>query len=196
MSKSLLVILLSVGSMWAQDSAAQSQAAGTKTTTGTKTTAGTKTTSSTKSTAETKTTKSAKTTQTTAPAPASKATSSVAFSVPKDAQPVGRGLYRAVDASGVAWIYRMTPLGITKTPESAMQAESGPPSTLGIVRSTTEAPPPPDVTATPNGDEIRFEKRGPFGLTVWTKKRTDELNPVEKKALAEAEKTTAASGKN
>ncbi len=193
MSKSLLVILFSAGSMWAQDSAAQSQAAGTKTTADSKTTAGTKSTADTKTSKATKTTK---TTQTTAPAPASKATSSVAFSVPKDAQPVGRGLYRAVDASGVAWIYRMTPLGITKTPESAMQAESGPPSTLGIVRNTAEAPPPPDVTATPNGDEIRFEKRGPFGLTVWTKKRTDELNPVEKKALAEAEKTTAASGKN
>ncbi len=193
MSKSLLVILFSVGSMWAQDSAAQSQAAGTKTTADSKTTAGTKSTADTKTSKATKTTK---TTQTTAPAPASKATSSVAFAVPKDAQPVGRGLYRAVDASGVAWIYRMTPLGITKTPESAMQAESGPPSTLGIVRNAAETPPPPDVTATPNGDEIRFEKRGPFGLTVWTKKRTDELNPVEKKALAEAEKTTAASGKN
>lgn len=172
------MILISVASMYAQDGAA-------------KTTADTKTA---------KTTKSAKSTQTGAPASTSQATSGIASSIPKDAEPVGQGRYRAVDPRGVAWIYQTTPFGITKTRESAEppKAQGSP---FGYAMKTKDSAPQDDptihkLTAYPNGDEIRFEKQSPFGKSVWTKKRTDRLNPIEKTALAEAEKTTAASGKN
>ena len=182
MKKSVLMILFGVVSLCAQDGAAQAHSADTKTT---------------------KTTKSAKSTQTTAAASRAQAPSAIAASIPKDAEPLGQGRYRAVDAGGVAWVYQTTPFGITKTRESELQPKAGQGSPFGGVMHTREAATkPPDapmihsVTAFPNGDEIRFEKESPFGKSVWTKKRTDELNDVEKNALANAEKTTAASGKN
>ena len=196
MKKSVLIILFGVASLYAQEGAASGQAASTKTTANTKTTAKTGTTAETKTT---KTTNSVKSTQTTAPAPA---TAAIATSVPKDAEPLGQGRYRQVDAAGVAWVYQTTPFGITKTRESDLQTKVGQGSPFGPAMKTRERPSPQEVppihsvTAFPNGDEIRFEKESPFGKSTWTKKRTDELNDVEKSALANAEKTTAASGKN
>jgi hypothetical protein len=185
MKKIALMMMFGVGSLCAQDGAAQSQAAGTKT-------AATKTT---------KTTKSTKSAQSTAPAATSTAT--IASSMPKDAEPVGQGRFRAVDAGGVAWIYQNTPFGVTKIRESELPPKPGQSSGFGVVTKTDE---PADkeqspatlhnVKAFPSGDEIRFEKQTPFGTTAWTKKRTDQLNDIEKDALANAEKTTAASGKN
>jgi hypothetical protein len=190
--KTSLMILFSVASMYAQDSAAQNQTQGAKTTADTKTA---------KTTTSGKTTTSAKSTRTTAPAAASQAAFGIASSIPKDAQPLGQGKYRAVDAGGEAWIYQNTPFGITKARESDLQkqAAAAPSSPFGASMKTSAPPdgqPAATVTAFPNGDEIRFEKQTPFGKSAWTKKRTDQLNSVEKTALANAEKTTAANGKN
>jgi hypothetical protein len=190
MKKSLLMILFSVASMYAQDSAAPNQAQGVKTTSDTKT-------------AKT-TTKGAKNTKTTAPASASQAAFGIASSIPKDAQPLDHGRYRAVDEGGVAWIYQSTPFGITKTRESELQQPTagqsspfgGPMKTREAASTPQDSPTASTVTAFPNGDEIRFEKQTPFGKSGWTKKRTEQLNSVEKNALANAEKTTASSGKN
>ncbi len=189
MKKSLLIVLLSVASTYAQDSAAQNQAAGAKTTADTKTA---------------KTAKNTKSTQTAGSASSSQAALGIASSIPKDAQPMDKGRYRAVDASGVAWIYQRTPFGITKTRESELQQpKTGQSSPFGGPMKTREAASPSQesstaspVTAFPNGDEIRFEKQTPFGKSAWTKKRTDHLNSIERDALANAEKTTAANGKN
>ncbi len=183
MKKSLLMIVLGVASMYAQDGAAPNQAQGAKATTDTKTA---KTTKSTKSTAST---------------PASQSAFGIASSIPKDAQPLGQGKFRAVDAGGVAWIYQNTPFGITKARESDLQqqAAGAHSSPFGASMNTSTPPegqPVATVIAYPKGDEIRFEKQTPFGKSAWTKKRTDELNSVEKTALANAEKTTAANGKN
>ena len=106
MKKSLLMIVFSVASMYAQDGAAPNQAQGAKTTSDTKTA---KTTKSTKSTAST---------------PASQSAFGIASSIPKDAQPLGQGKFRAVDAGGVAWIYQNTPFGITKARESDLQQQA------------------------------------------------------------------------
>jgi|SRR5208283_3111410 len=176
MKKSVLTVLFSAALLCAQDDAAQGQAAADTNTT--------------------KTTKSTKTSQASQPQ-----ASGIANSIPKDAEPLGQGRYRAVDAGGVAWIYQKTPFGITRTRESEAASKAGQSSPFGGPMQTRQAASKPDgpvnsVTAFPRGDEIRFEKESPFGKSVWTKKRTDELNDVEKSALAKAEKATAANGKN
>ena len=182
MKKSLLTIVLGVASMYAQDGAAPNQAQGAKTT------------------ADTKTTKTTKSTKSTASTPASQSAFGIASSIPKDAQPLGQGKFRAVDAGGVAWIYQNTPFGITKARESDLQKQAADHSSPFGASMKTSTPPEGQPVATviayPKGDEIRFEKQTPFGKSAWTKKRTDELNSVEKTALANAEKTTAANGKN
>jgi hypothetical protein len=168
MNKSVLVILFSAASLYAQDTAF-GQAADAKAT----------------AAKTTKTTKSAKSTQTTQPAPHTgleKApVATAAPGIPKNAEPLGNGRFRVVDSSGASWIYQNTPFGVMKTPEADLQPVT---------------PIPIDVKAYPKGDEIRFEKQSPFGTSVWTKKRSDELSEVEKNALATAEKTTASTGKN
>ena len=178
-----LMILMSAAALCAQDGGAQSPAPAAKTT---------------KATAAAKGVKSAP-----AAVPAAQATATIASSIPKDAESLGQGRYRAVDAGGVAWIYQRTPFGITKTRESALQPKPNQGSPFGGAMHTTEAASKPQadptaqtVTAIPNGDEVRFEKQSPFGKTVWTKKRTDEMSDLEKNAIARAEKTTASSGKN
>ena len=129
------MILFGVASMYAQDGAAQNQAASAKSTADTKTA---KSTQSAKSTRSTKST-----------APASNASFGIASSIPKDAQPMDQGRYRAVDADGVAWIYQRTPFGITKTRESEMQQpKAGQSSPFGGPMKTREAASTPQDSPT------------------------------------------------
>jgi hypothetical protein len=188
MKKSLLMILFAVASTYAQDATAQKQAAAAKTTADSKTA---------------KTDQTTKRTQNSASASSSQASFGIASSIPKDAQALDQGRYRAIDADGVAWVYQRTPFGITKSRESDLQKlKADKNSPFGGPMKTKEASPSQDnstaatVTAFPNGDEIRFEKQTPFGKSAWTKKRTEQLNSMEKNALANAEKTTASNGKN
>jgi len=186
MKKIALMMLFGAASLCAQNGAAQGQAADTKAVAGTKTTKATKSTKSAQNTA-----------------PASTSTATIATSIPKDAEPLGQGRYRAVDTGGVAWIYQNTPFGVSKIRESELPPKPGQSSMFGVAMKTGETASKPqdeatlhNVTAFPSGDEIRFEKQTPFGKKEWTKKRTDQLNDIEKDAVANAEKTTAASGKN
>lgn len=91
--------------------------------------------------------------------------------VPTDAVKDAGGHYRYTDPEGKKWIYRKSPFGMIKVediPEfaAAPDAASGP----GIIKVTED------------GDIVRFERPGPFGVSKWEKKKS-ELDESEKAAL-------------
>ena len=96
--------------------------------------------------------------------------------VPAGAVKIDDNTYRfqEKDASGKpgkVWLYRRNPFGVSKVEEQ--QAAN-----IGKPLPPTESP----ATVTDLGDSYRFERSGPFGAKVWTKKKTD-LTP-EERALA------------
>ena len=84
--------------------------------------------------------------------------------------------YRYTDKDGKIWIYRETPFGVTKTPETP--AAPAPPQAQAESNNA-------DVKAVASGDQVVFEKPVPFGTKKWQKK-TAELN-AEEQAILERE---------
>ncbi len=88
--------------------------------------------------------------------------------------------YQEKDASGKPgkiWLFRRNPFGVSKVEESEA-------AKIGLVRTVKDSP----ATATDLGDSYRFERQGPFGAKIWTKKKSD-LTPEEQ---AIADKANAA----
>lgn len=78
--------------------------------------------------------------------------------------------YQEKDASGKPgkiWLFRRNPFGVSKVVESEA-------AKIGLVRPAKDTP----ATATDLGDSYRFERAGPFGAKIWTKKKS-ELTPEE-----------------
>ena len=97
------------------------------------------------------------------------------MAIPAEAVLGEDGDYRYTDPQGKKWIYRKTPFGVTRledAPERAA-AKVAPPSGAGI-------------KATEDGDIVRFERLGPFGVWKWEKKKS-ELDETEKAALQNAQ---------
>jgi hypothetical protein len=81
------------------------------------------------------------------------------------------------DPQGKKWIYRFTPFGVVKLEEKTdAQAKA------------LEADKAAGIKAFEDGDNVRFERQGPFGVWKWEKKKS-ELDEAEKAAL---EKSRAA----
>ena len=89
-----------------------------------------------------------------------------AVTIPADAAKVDEQHYRAKDADGVEWVYTKTPFGINKGRADEAEAK---------LPARTVAP----VKASVHGDQVRFERRTPFGVNAWTKELSD-LTPEEK----------------
>ena len=98
--------------------------------------------------------------------------------IPKGAVKAEDGSYRYTDSKGKKWIYRQTPFGISKAEDVP---DTKPKETFD------------NVTAKEDGDVIRFERPGPFGVYKWQRNKT-ELNEMEK-AVWEREKAKAAAPK-
>ena len=94
-----------------------------------------------------------------------------ALTIPADAERVGEHEFRKREADGKVYIYRRTPFGVARMEETAVQQSS--PST-----SVAEEP----VQVVEEGDTVRFERKGPFGKNVWTRKKS-ELNAEERSLL-------------
>lgn len=93
------------------------------------------------------------------------------IAIPEAAALSDDGDYHYTDPQGKKWIYRKTPFGVTRmedTPERAAAKEAAA-SGAGI-------------TATEDGDTVRFERKGPFGIWKWEKKKS-EMDDAEKAAL-------------
>jgi len=108
--------------------------------------------------------------KTTAPAPkvtdASKPTP-----IPAAAVLAADGDYHYTDPQGKKWIYRKTPFGVTRMEDTPERAAAKDAAASGA-----------GITATEDGDIVLFERKGPFGIWKWEKKKS-EMDDAEKAAL-------------
>jgi hypothetical protein len=119
-----------------------------------------------------------------APKAAPKVTdASQASPIPPEAVLGAGGAYHYTDPQGKKWIYRQTPFGVT-------HVEDTPQLAAAKVAAQAAADTVARIKATEDGDKVRFERQGPFGLWKWEKKKS-ELDESEKAALANSQ----ASGK-
>ncbi len=94
------------------------------------------------------------------------------LTLPADAKEVEPGTWRHTDKEGKVWIYRRTPFGLARYPETKAEADDGKKNqnTSTLIRAYDQ------------GDKVRFERHTPFGKQVWTRQKT-ELTEEETKAL-------------
>jgi hypothetical protein len=88
--------------------------------------------------------------------------------VPKGAVAISPGTYTYTDADGKKWIYRETPFGMAKFEDRGRPATDQESDRKRIAATT----------AVEDGEFIRFERPGPFGMYRWKQKKT-ELDAVE-----------------
>jgi hypothetical protein len=111
------------------------------------------------------------------------ASSTAELKLPAGATMVEPGTYTYTDAQGKKWIYRKTPFGLSRAEDKPAPADAVP------------APPPgAGMTATEDGDSVRFERPSPFGVYKWQKKKSD-LTDDERAAWEHSQNKTAQSEK-
>jgi hypothetical protein len=93
------------------------------------------------------------------------------------------GTFRYTDAQGKKWIYRKTPFGIARLEDI--------PADKSLGSDKAEADLSATVKATEDGDTIRFERPGPFGVYKWQKNKSD-LNAMEQAAWNRQQAQTSA----
>ena len=97
--------------------------------------------------------------------------SSKPMAIPAEAVLGADGDYHYADPLGKKWIYRKTPFGVTRMEDTPDRAAAKAAAASGA-----------GIKATEDGDIVRFERLGPFGLWKWAKKKS-ELDETEKAAL-------------
>lgn len=108
----------------------------------------------------------------TKPAPANKVQE---ITIPAGAVEVEPYTYRYTDAQGKKWIYRKTPFGVSRAEDKAVEdPKAEDPKKKDENARLIEA-----TTAVEDGDTVRFERPGPFGVTKWRQKKS-ELNELER----------------
>lgn len=102
----------------------------------------------------------------------SRSRKSQTLTLPSDAKELEPGTWRHTDKEGTVWIYRKTPFGLARYPETKAEADDGKKNqnTSTLIKAYDE------------GDKVRFERHTPFGKQVWTRQKT-ELTEEETKAL-------------
>jgi hypothetical protein len=93
--------------------------------------------------------------------------------IPRTAKKISEVEYAFTDKTGKQWIYRRGPVGWSKLPAE-----------LNTAPVTAAAP--TSFTVIERGDDIEFQRRGPTGVSKWTKKRAD-LDADERAALERAQ---------
>ena len=91
------------------------------------------------------------------------------LTLPPGAVQVDAGTYTFTDSKGKKWIYRQTPFGLSRAEDKPSQGAA--PASAGSY-----------LTATEDGDKVKFERPGPFGVYRWEKKKS-ELDDDERAAL-------------
>ena len=95
--------------------------------------------------------------------------------IPKGAVESEPGTFRHTDSQGKRWIYRTTPFGVARIPDAP------------AAKSQTKIPEVADyIQAFDDGESVRFERPGPFGVYKWTTKKSD-LDATERKAWERAQ---------
>jgi len=94
--------------------------------------------------------------------------------IPAGAIEVEPYTYRYTDAQGKKWIYRKTPFGISRVEDKPVEDPKAVDPKKEENARLIDA-----TTAVEEGETVRFERPGPFGVTKWQRKKT-ELNEVER----------------
>ena len=92
---------------------------------------------------------------------------------------IERGTWRYIDAQGKAWRYRKTPFGLVRFAEEDAMPDDEPIT---------------DIAAVDKGDTVEFQRRTPFGISKWTRKKS-ELDANEKLALERSRRPAAGASK-
>ena len=93
------------------------------------------------------------------------------MAIPASATQTPDGDFHYTDPQGKKWIYRKTPFGVARLEEKT-DAEAKPSAATAAA----------GIKATEDGDNVKFERQGPFGVWKWEKKKS-ELDETEKAAL-------------
>jgi hypothetical protein len=101
--------------------------------------------------------------------------------LPDGAVKAADGSYRYTDPQGKKWIFRKTPFGMARFEDKPLDV-----STRAESAKRYE-----DVKATEDGDTVRFERPGPFGIYKWQRKKT-ELNEMEQTVWSREQSRIAA----
>jgi hypothetical protein len=104
--------------------------------------------------------------------------------IPASAVEFEPGSYHYTDAKGKKWILRPTPFGIARMEDTGAPLRKKNEQDHGME----------GVKVTENGDSVKFERPGPFGVYKWEKKKTD-LDAGERAAW-EREKAKTATKQN
>jgi len=111
------------------------------------------------------------------------------LTIPAGAKETEPGTYTYTDAAGKKWIYRETPFGIARLEDKTEADETVRQTPFGTVKTPAAPAVRSDLeadrkeidatTAVEDGEYVRFERPGPFGVYRWKKKKTD-LSGVER----------------
>src|SRR5580658_7114185 len=82
--------------------------------------------------------------------------------IPASAVEFEPGSYHYTDAKGKKWILRPTPFGIAKIEDTGVP-----------LRQKNQDQGMQNVKITEDGDSLKFERPGPFGVYKWEKKKAD-----------------------
>src|SRR5438093_10376112 len=82
------------------------------------------------------------------------------LTLPAGAKLIEAGVYTFTDAKGKKWIYRKTPFGLSRAEDKPVETTAA---------RSSENP----ITASEDGDSVRFERAGPFGPYRWQKKKSE-----------------------
>jgi hypothetical protein len=99
----------------------------------------------------------------------------VAVTIPAEAVQGADGVYHYTDPQGKKWNYWKTPFGIGHAEDNGERKYEPAAGKPAAARAT-------GIKAVEDGDTVRFERPGPFGVWKWEKKKAD-LDEVEKAAL-------------
>ena len=107
--------------------------------------------------------------------------------IPAGAVKIDENTYRfqEKDSSGkpgTVWLFRRNPFGVSKIEEREA-------AKIGLALPPTDTP----TSVADLGDSYRFERPGPFGAKVWTKKKSDLTD--EERSIAEKSKTVISTQK-
>jgi hypothetical protein len=101
--------------------------------------------------------------------------------IPAGAVKTDDGSYHYADPQGKKWIYRKTPFGIARLEDKPVDVAA---------RAAESQKRFAAVKATEDGDIIRFERPGPFGIYKWQRRKT-ELDEMEQTVWAREQALTA-----
>jgi hypothetical protein len=94
--------------------------------------------------------------------------------VPAGAVEFETGAFRHTDAQGVRWVYYKTPFGVTRIAEASIKPKP--------------VPNYDDVKAVEDGNIIRFERPGPFGIFHWQREKS-QLTEMEQAVWSRQQQT-------